>query len=100
MATKYIKMIDDFDDLIDPRTLAHHFLGPEPSSFILLTIEIEEKSDFFFFWHRNDDQVQSGDVCEDEGQEEWALSSLGKKVVRVVKKGVLISPAISPSLKP
>ena len=49
MATKYIKMIDDFDDLIDPRTLAHHFLGPEPSSFILLTIEIEEKSDFFFF---------------------------------------------------
>ena len=80
-AIEYMKMIDDFDDLVDPRTLAHHFLGLEPSSFILRAIEIEEKSDFFFtpsllfffflfFWRRNDDQVQSGDVCQDEGQEE------------------------------
>ena len=74
-------MINDFDDLVDPRTLAYHFLGLKPSSFIILrAIEIEEKSDFFFFytfssfffffWRRNDDQVQSGDVCQDEGQEE------------------------------
>ena len=33
--TEYAKTIKDFDDLIDPRTLAHHFLGLEPSSFVL-----------------------------------------------------------------
>ena len=67
-AIEYMKMINDFDDLVDPRTLAYHFLGLKPSSFIILrAIEIEEKSDFFFFytfssfyffWRRNYDQVQ------------------------------------------
>ena len=37
-------MIDDFDGLVDSRTLAHHYLGPEPSSYFLCTIKIEEKS--------------------------------------------------------
>ena len=40
---EYAKMINDFDDLVDPRTLALHYLGPEPSAYILHTIEIEEK---------------------------------------------------------
>ena len=30
-AIEYMKMIDDFDDLVDPRTLACHFLGLESS---------------------------------------------------------------------
>ena len=101
-----MKMIDDFDDLVDPRTLAHHFLGLKPSSFILRAIEIEEKSDFFFtpsllfffflfFWRRNDDQVQSGDVCQDEGQEEQVPFEPREEVVWVVEKGVSVSPAIS-----
>ena len=42
-AIEYAKTIDDFDDLVDPRTLALHCLGPEPFSYILHTIEIEEK---------------------------------------------------------
>ena len=55
---KYAKTIDDFDDLVDLRTLAHHCLGPEPSAFVLRAIAIEEKSEcyhtslsfpFFFF---------------------------------------------------
>ncbi|KAK9983806.1 hypothetical protein SO802_033331 [Lithocarpus litseifolius] len=40
---KYTKTIDDFDDLVDLRTLAHHCLGPEPSAYIMRAIEIEEK---------------------------------------------------------
>ena len=43
-ATKYAKTTDDFDNLVDPRTLAHHCLGPEPSAYILRAIESEEKS--------------------------------------------------------
>ena len=48
MATKYVKTIDDFDDLVNPRTLAHHFLGSEPLPFILRVIEIKVKSKFCF----------------------------------------------------
>ena len=79
-ATEYTKTIDDFDDLIDPRTLARHFLGLEPSPFVLCAIEIEEKSEFglvgfsspfcCFLLCRDDDQIQSRVVCQDEGQEE------------------------------
>lgn len=47
-ATEYVKTIDNFDDLVDPQSLAHQFLGPEPSPFILHTIEIEEKSEICF----------------------------------------------------
>ncbi|KAL0009961.1 hypothetical protein SO802_005069 [Lithocarpus litseifolius] len=42
-AVKHAKTIDDFDDLVDPWTLAHHCLGPEPSAFVLRTLAIEEK---------------------------------------------------------
>ena len=42
---RYAKTIDDFDDLVDPRTLAHHCLGPEPSTFVLRAIAIEEKNE-------------------------------------------------------
>ena len=48
VATEYAKTIDDFDELVDPQSLAHHFLGPEPSPFILHAIEIEEKSEICF----------------------------------------------------
>ena len=42
-AIEYTKKIDDFDDLVDPCTLALHCLGPDPFSYVLRTIEIEEK---------------------------------------------------------
>ena len=35
--------IEDFDDLVDLRTLAFYCLGLEPSAFVLQNIEIEEK---------------------------------------------------------
>ena len=42
-AIEYAKMIEDWDDLVDPRTLAFYYLGPDPSAFVLRNIEIEEK---------------------------------------------------------
>ena len=44
VAIEYTKTINDFDDLVDPRTLARHCLGLEPSAYVLRAIEIEEKS--------------------------------------------------------
>ena len=43
---EYASTIDDFDDLVDPRTLAHHCLGPKPSHYVLRAIHREEKSKF------------------------------------------------------
>ena len=35
--------LDDFDELVDPHTLARHCLGLEPSDYILRTIDQEQK---------------------------------------------------------
>ena len=40
---KYARTIDDFDELVDPRKLAHHCLGPEPSLYVLQTIDREQR---------------------------------------------------------
>ena len=40
---KYARTIDDFDKLVDPRTLAHHCLGLEPSLYIFQAIEREQR---------------------------------------------------------
>ena len=59
---KYARMIDDFDQLIDPRTLARHCLGPKPSLYVLSILDREEKkrnlplhmgSSYPFFLHLN-----------------------------------------------
>ena len=42
-AIEYARMIKDFDDLVDSRTLAFYCLGLEPSAFVLRNIAIEEK---------------------------------------------------------
>lgn len=40
---KYASTIEDFGELVDPRTLARHCLGPEPSTYILSAIDWEER---------------------------------------------------------
>ena len=40
---KYARTIEDFNELIDPRTLARHCLGLEPSLYVLSTLDREEK---------------------------------------------------------
>ena len=47
-AIEYAKSIDDFNDLVDPRTLALYCLGLEPFAYVLRTIEIEEKKSKLF----------------------------------------------------
>ena len=42
-AVEYTRTIEDFNELIDPRTLARHCLGPEPSLYILSALDREEK---------------------------------------------------------
>ena len=42
-AIKYARTIDDFDELIDPRTPARHCLGSEPSLYVLNTLNREER---------------------------------------------------------
>ena len=100
-------MIDDFDDLVDLRTLARHYHGPEPSSFVLRAIEIEEKSKcsfgssrekipFFFF----DKCFSFAEMTTKFNQELYAkmraknepLSNLEKRVVQVIEKGTPITP--------
>ena len=73
-AIKYIMTIDDFDELIDPRTLARHCLGPKPSLYVLSTLDEKRENvsclciwdhlihflfvlTFYFLWCRDDDQV-------------------------------------------
>ena len=42
-AFKYARTIEDFNELIDPRTLARYCLGPEPSLYVLSALDREEK---------------------------------------------------------
>ena len=50
-ASNYVKTIDNFDELIDPRTSARHFLGPETSPYILHAIAREGKIKLsFLLW--------------------------------------------------
>ena len=46
-AIEYASTIDDFDDLVDPWTLAQHYLELEPSPYVLRAICHEEKSKLF-----------------------------------------------------
>ena len=41
---EYISTIEDFDELVDPRTLERRCLGLEPSHYVLRAIRREEKS--------------------------------------------------------
>ena len=49
---EYAKSIDDFDDLVDPRTLALYYLGPVPSIYVLHTIEREKKKSKHFIFNK------------------------------------------------
>ena len=42
-AVKYARTIEDFNELIDPCTLARHCLGPGPSLYVLSALDREEK---------------------------------------------------------
>ena len=117
VAAEYMKTIDDFDDLVDPKTLARHYLGPKPSPFVLHGINIEETSEFSFEFSPSFPSLSlslslsyicilfgHAEMMKKFNQKMYArmkaktnkpLSTLGKKVVRVVEKGTPITPTTS-----
>ena len=42
-AIEYAEVIESWEDLVDPRTLAFYCLGPDPSAYVLHLIKIEGK---------------------------------------------------------
>ena len=42
-AIKYASTIEDFNELVDPHTLARHGLVPKPSLYVLQAIDLEER---------------------------------------------------------
>ena len=42
-AIEYALRIGSWDDLVDPRTITFYNLGPDPFSYVLRTLSIEEK---------------------------------------------------------
>ena len=46
---RYARTIENFGDLIDPRTLTRHCLGLEPSLYVLSTLDREEKKRKLYF---------------------------------------------------
>ena len=111
-AIEYAKTIDDFDDLVDPRTLALHYLGSEPSTYVLCTIEIKKKKSeyllgsslvllfpFSFLFNKCFPFVKMTTkfnqrmYAKMRAKKNEPLSNLGKRTVRMVEKGVSVTPA-------
>ena len=109
---KQAKTIDDFDNLVDLRTLARHCLYPETSAFVLWAIAIEEKNEyyhisssslflslFFFlsvfllFYCRDDEKFNQDMYVKMRAKKNEPLSTLRKKGVRVVDQGLPVVPA-------
>ena len=42
-AIEYVRTVENWDDLVDTRTLAFYYLGSEPSAFVFRTLSIEGK---------------------------------------------------------
>ena len=42
-AIEYAPTVENWDDLVDPQTLAFYNLGPDPSAYVLRLLRIEEK---------------------------------------------------------
>ena len=49
-AIEYTKTIDDFNNLVNPRTLTLYCLGLELAAYVPRTIETEEKKSKYLLW--------------------------------------------------
>ncbi|XP_075671758.1 uncharacterized protein LOC142641244 [Castanea sativa] len=87
-AITYSQSIDNWDDLVDPRTLAFYNLGPDPSSYVLRSLDIEGKK-------KMTTKFNKGMYEKMRSKKDEPLSSLGKKVVRVKGKVTSVTPTVS-----
>ncbi|KAL4621499.1 hypothetical protein ACB092_06G232600 [Castanea dentata] len=85
---EYAQTIEDWDDLVDPRTLAFYCLGPEPSAFVLRNLRIEGKK-------KMTTKFNKGMYDKMRAKKDEPLSHLGKKVVRITGKGPPVTSAAS-----
>ncbi|KAK9997050.1 hypothetical protein SO802_021736 [Lithocarpus litseifolius] len=93
-AIEYVKTIEDFDDLVDPRTLVFYCLGPDPSTFVLRSLDIEEKK-------RMTTKFNQSMYARIRVKKNEPLSNLGAKTVRVTEKGapVTIVTPLTPDIE-
>ncbi|KAL0014774.1 hypothetical protein SO802_001843 [Lithocarpus litseifolius] len=84
-AIEYARTIDNFDIFLDSRNLALYCLGPEPSAYNLRTIEIEEKKKMM-------KKFNQGTYAKMRSKKNEPLSNLRKRTVRIVEKGVFVTP--------
>ena len=47
-AIGYVETIENWDDLVDPQTLAFYNLSPDPSSYVLRQVEIKGKKSKYY----------------------------------------------------
>ncbi|XP_065619504.1 uncharacterized protein LOC136063280 [Quercus suber] len=89
-AIEYAQTIENWDDLVDPRTLAFYCLGPDPSDFVLRNIEIEGKKKMTTKFNKEL-------YAKMRSKKSEPLSNLGKKAVRVTGKSSSALPISSAS---
>ncbi|XP_075671764.1 uncharacterized protein LOC142641251 [Castanea sativa] len=87
-AIVYAQSIENWDDLVDPRTLAFYNLGPDPSSFVLRSLDIEGKK-------KMTTKFNKGMYEKMRSKKDEPLSNIGKKVVRVKGKVTSVTPITS-----
>ena len=103
-------MIENWDDLVDPQTLAFYNLGPDPSLYVLRQIGIEGKKVSIFLVGVNSTLVHLGSpvkcfllaemttkfnkdmYAKMRCKKDESLSNLRKKAVRVTGKGPSVNP--------
>ena len=112
-AIEYAEAIESWEDLVDPRTLAFYFLGPNPSAYVLRLIEIEGKkskswvrqycTSFFFLFDKcfllaeMTTKFNKDMYARMRGKKDKPLSAIGTKSVHITDRGVLILSALSSS---
>ncbi|XP_065628398.1 uncharacterized protein LOC111994518 [Quercus suber] len=87
-AIKYTQTIENWDDLVNPKTLAFFCIGPEPSAFVLKNLDIEGKKKMTSKFNKDMNAKMRAKKSE-------PLSNIGKKTVRVVGKGLSATPPSS-----
>uniref|UniRef100_A0A7N2MTF2 Uncharacterized protein n=1 Tax=Quercus lobata TaxID=97700 RepID=A0A7N2MTF2_QUELO len=78
-AIKYASTIDDFDKLVEPRTLVRHCLGPEPSDYVLRAIDREEKKQMTTKFNKEM-------YAKIKGKKNEPLSAIGQRKLRITDK--------------
>ena len=115
-AIEYAKVIESWEDLVDPRTLAFYCLGLDPSPYVLQLIEIEGKKSaahfsFVFTKIIIDKCLLLAEMMTKfnkdmyarmRGKKDEPLSALGTKSVRITDRGVSILATLlsSPTFAP